>query len=104
MQASLTIHYSLFTKKRPCQPTEAFLILHAFGNVDSEHCEDICKNILYTEAKADSTVTVTFTQTDDEHWVYMKRSDEVEGWIYFENKDTIVSGGKKYNRRDVFRD
>ena len=56
------------------------------------------------EAKADSTVTVTFTQTDDEHWVYMKRSDEVEGWIYFENKDTIVSGGKKYNRRDVFKD
>jgi len=58
-----------------------------------------------TEAKvSDSTVTVTFTQTDDEHWVYMKRSDEVEGWIYFENKDTIVSGGKKYNRRDVFKD
>lgn len=58
-----------------------------------------------TEAKKpDATVTVTFTQTDDEHWVYMKRSDEVEGWLYFENKDTIVSGGKKYNRRDVFKD
>lgn len=56
-----------------------------------------------TEAKA-SDAAVTFTQTDDEHWVYMKRADEVEGWIYFENKDTIVSGGKKYNRRDVFKD
>lgn len=55
------------------------------------------------EAKA-SDAAVTFTQTDDEHWVYMKRADEVEGWIYFENKDTIVSGGKKYNRRDVFKD
>lgn len=56
-----------------------------------------------TEAKA-SDAAVTFTQTDNEHWVYMKRADEVEGWIYFENKDTIVSGGKKYNRRDVFKD
>lgn len=56
-----------------------------------------------TEAKA-SDAAVTFTQTDDEHWVYMKRADEVEGWLYFENKDTIVSGGKKHNRRDVFKD
>lgn len=53
------------------------------------------------EAKA-STSAVTFTQTDDEHWVYMKRADEVEGWLYMEDKDTIVSGGVKYNRRDVF--
>ncbi len=56
-----------------------------------------------TEAKA-SDAAVTFTQTDDEHWVYMKRDDEVEGWLYFENKDTIVSGGKKRNIRDVFKD
>lgn len=55
------------------------------------------------EAKA-SDSAVTFTQTDDEHWVYMKRADEVEGWLYMENKDTIVSGGVKYNRRDVFAD
>ncbi len=55
-----------------------------------------------TTAKA-SDAAVTFTQTDDEHWVYMKRADEVEGWIYFENKDTILSGGKKYNKRDVFK-
>ena len=53
------------------------------------------------EAKA-SDYAVTFTQTDDEHWVYMKRADEVEGWIYMEDKNTIVSDGKKYNRRDVF--
>lgn len=53
------------------------------------------------EAKA-SDYAVSFTQTDDEHWVYMKRDDGVEGWIYFEDANTIVSGGKKYNRRDVF--
>lgn len=53
------------------------------------------------DAKA-SDYAVSFTQTDDEHWVYMKRADGVEGWIYFEDANTIVSGGKKYNRRDVF--
>ena len=56
-----------------------------------------------SEAKA-SDVAVAFTRTDDEHWVYMRRADEVEGWLYMENKDTIVSDGKKYNRRDVFVD
>lgn len=54
-------------------------------------------------APKDDKVTVTFTQTDDAHWVYMKRSDNIEGWFYMENADTIVSKGKKYNRRDVFK-
>ena len=55
------------------------------------------------EAKATDAL-VTFTQTDDAHWVYMKRDDEVEGWLYLEDKDTVVSGTAKYNFRDVFRD
>lgn len=54
------------------------------------------------EAKA-SDSAVTFTQTDNEHWVYLKREDGVEGWLYMENADTIVSGTAKYNRRDVFK-
>lgn len=54
-------------------------------------------------AKA-SDALVTFTQTDDAHWVYVKRTDDVEGWLYMENKDTVVSDGKKYNFRDVFQD
>lgn len=55
------------------------------------------------DAKATDAL-VTFTQTDDEHWVYMKRDDEVEGWLYMEDKDTVVSGDTKYNIRDVFKD
>jgi len=55
----------------------------------------------FAAPKSDSEVT--FTQTDDSHWVYMKRADNVEGWFYMENSDTIVSNGKKYNRRDVFK-
>lgn len=54
------------------------------------------------EAKA-SDSAVTFTQTDNEHWVYLKREDGVEGWLYMEDADTIVSGTTKYNRRDVFK-
>lgn len=52
-----------------------------------------------------SDAAITFTQTDDEHWVYVKQEQEdgKEGWMYMENKDTIVSGGTKYNRRDVFK-
>lgn len=52
-----------------------------------------------------SDAAITFTQTDDEHWVYVKQEqdDGKEGWMYMEDKDTIVSGGKKYNRRDVFK-
>lgn len=60
------------------------------------------QNAATVSAKVSDSL-VTFTQTDDKHWVYMKRDDGVEGWIYFENSDTIVSGGKKYNRRDVFK-
>lgn len=55
------------------------------------------------DAKASDSL-VTFTQTDDAHWVYVKRTDDVEGWLYMENKDTVVSDGKKYNFRDVFKD
>lgn len=54
------------------------------------------------EAKAGDS-PVSFTQTDNKHWVYIKREDGVEGWIYMEDKDTIVSGSSKYNRRDVFK-
>lgn len=54
-------------------------------------------------AKASDSL-VTFTQTDDAHWVYVKRTDDVEGWLYLENKNTVVSDGKKYNFRDVFQD
>lgn len=52
-----------------------------------------------------SDTAITFTQTDNEHWVYVKEDTEdgKEGWMYMEDKDTIVSGGTKYNRRDVFK-
>ena len=46
---------------------------------------------------------ITFTQTDNAHWVKVKSDGGKEGWMYMEDKDTIVSGGKKYNRRDVFK-
>lgn len=55
-----------------------------------------------TTLKASDTA-VTFTQTDNEHWVYVKQDDEgAEGWMYMENKDTVVSGTNKYHWRDVF--
>lgn len=64
-------------------------------------------------ATASDTAEVTFTQTDNEHWVYVKRDDEVEGWMYMENFETILSGatisgndiigGTRHNRRDVFK-
>ncbi len=54
-------------------------------------------------APKSSEAEVVFTQTDDAHWVYMKRSDNIEGWFYMKDADTIVSNDKEYNRRDVFK-
>lgn len=54
------------------------------------------------DAKASETASVTFTKTDNEKWVYVKRDDNIEGWMYMENFETIISGTNKYNRRDVF--
>lgn len=54
------------------------------------------------DAKA-SDSAVTFTQTDNVHWVYVKQENGAEGWMYMENSETIVSGSSKYNRRDVFK-
>lgn len=51
-----------------------------------------------------SDMEVSFVKTDDEHWVYIKQEEGLEGWMYMENSDIIVSGDKKYNRRDVFTD
>lgn len=47
--------------------------------------------------------TIRFTKTDDAHWIYMERSDGINGWFYMKNFEVIVSDGKEYNRRDVFK-
>ena len=86
-------------------------ILYPYEDQNTEPITQLVDLYLYetrsTSAKQvsapKSNEEVKFTQTDDSHWVYMKRADNIEGWLYMDDAETIVSNGKKYNRRDVFK-
>jgi hypothetical protein len=46
---------------------------------------------------------VTFTATDNEHWVCMKTQDGAEGWFYIENNGSILLNGKPVDITLIFK-
>lgn len=53
-------------------------------------------------APASPDAEVTFTETDNVHWVHMQRSDGVDGWLYIEEYCTIISNGEQIYSMDAF--
>lgn len=45
---------------------------------------------------------VTFTSTDNEHWVCLKSEDGTEGWFYMESVQYILQKGKQVESTSIF--
>jgi hypothetical protein len=45
---------------------------------------------------------VSFTETDNEHWVKVKTASDKEYCIYLEDRTTVDTDGKKIDTADIF--